>query len=311
MPRINTLPVYSAYVKVAEGCDNCCSYCVIPSLRGKFRSRTIKSVVTEAENLAKSGVKEIHLIAQDTTSYGRDIYGKPNLPALLRELVKIEGIVFIRLLYCYPAYFTDELIQLIKNEPKICKYIDLPIQHAHDNILKKMNRKGGFKEIEELLFKLRKEIDEVVIRTSVIVGFPGETEEEFDFLEEFIKKQRFEHLGVFTYSKEENTAAGTMGEQISDEIKEERYHRLMSLQCQISEELNIKMEGRIVDVIIESESNQDKENAVGRSYREALQIDGRIYIEGAGGVKPGDLIKVKIVKGFTYDLLGEYVGTGE
>jgi ribosomal protein S12 methylthiotransferase len=305
MPRINTLPFYSAYVKIAEGCDNCCSYCVIPSVRGKFRSRTVESVVSEVGRLANSGVKEINLVAQDTTSYGKDLYGKPSLPLLLKELVKIEGLVFIRLLYCYPTYFSDELLEVMRQEPKICKYIDLPLQHAHDNILKKMNRKDSLREIEKLLAKIREGLEGVVIRTSVIVGFPGETEEEFEFLEEFITKQKFAHVGVFTYSQEENTPAAKMPEQISQTVKEERYHRLMAAQCQISEELNKKLEGSVLDVLIEAPSSGPKEAAAGRSYREAPTVDGRIYVENAPRVQAGEVIKVKITQGFMYDLVGE------
>lgn len=312
MPRINTMPHYSAYVKVAEGCDNCCSYCVVPALRGKFRSRTVGSVVAEVEKLVKGGVKEINLIAQDTTSYGKDIYGQPSLVLLLKELVKIEDIVFIRLLYCYPKYFSDELIDFIKNEPKICKYIDLPLQHAHDGILKKMNRKSSFKEIESLIAKLRERIDGVVIRTSFIVGFPGETQEHFDFLEEFISRQKFEHVGIFIYSQEEGTLAATMNDQVAADLKEERYHRLMSEQCRISEEINAKVEGQILNVIIEANSDENEQTAFGRSYREAPSVDGRIYVENAPHyVKPGDVVRVKIIQGFTYDLLGEYLPSGE
>lgn len=306
-PRISTTPFYSAYVKVAEGCSNCCSYCVIPHIRGKFRSRTIESIVAEVERLTASGVKEINLIAQDTTSYGRDLYGKPVLAELLRKLVKIEGVLWIRLLYCYPKYFTDELIQLIAEEPKICKYIDLPLQHADDEILKAMHRRDSSRDIEILLSKLRENIPGVVIRTSFIVGFPGETEKHYRSLRNFVEKQKFERVGVFTYSQEESTIAATMPDQVSDEIKEERYHDLMSLQCQISEELNRDMEGKVLEVLVEGLDSEQPNVSYGRSYREAPDVDGYIYIENAAGVKPGDLIKVRVIQGYTYDLLAERI----
>ena len=201
MPRISTTPFYSAYVKIAEGCSNCCSYCVIPKVRGKFRSRTIESVVAEVKNLVASGVKEINLIAQDTTSYGSDLFGSPKLTALLKELVKIDGLMWIRLLYCYPKYFSDELIELIASEPKICKYIDLPLQHAHDDILKAMLRQDGRSDIETLLTKLRAGIPGITIRTSFIVGFPGETDAHFEDLLKFVSEQQFDRVGVFTIRK--------------------------------------------------------------------------------------------------------------
>lgn len=304
-PRISTTPFYSAYVKVAEGCSNCCSFCVIPHIRGNFRSRTIESIIAEVERLAARGVKEINLIAQDTTSYGRDLYGQPVLTELLRKLVTIKGILWIRLLYCYPKYFTDELIHLIAEEPKICKYIDLPLQHADDDILKAMYRRDSSHDIEVLLSKLRKTIPGVVIRTSFIVGFPGETEKNYRSLREFAAKQKFERMGVFTYSQEENTAAATMPDQVPDEIKEERYHDLMSLQCQISEEINRQMEGKVLEVLVEGLDSEQPNVAYGRSYREAPDVDGCIYIENAGGVKPGESITVRVIQGYTYDLLAE------
>ncbi|MHC1746268.1 MAG: 30S ribosomal protein S12 methylthiotransferase RimO [Negativicutes bacterium] len=304
-PRITTTPEYSAYIKIAEGCDNCCSYCVIPSVRGSFRSRTIPSVFREASALAARGVQEINLIAQDTTSYGRDLYGKPRLTELLQELVKVDGIRWLRLLYCYPKYFSDELIHLIAEEAKICKYIDLPLQHADNEILKAMNRQDTREEIEILLAKLRKQIPGVVIRTSMIVGFPGETEEQFNNLYQFVEKQRFERMGVFIYSQEEDTPAAALSEQIPEEIKQERYHALMSLQCKISEELNLNLEGHLTDVLIEGFTSENPDIAYGRSCREAPDVDGRIYIENAGGLQRGQIVHAKIVQGFTYDLLAE------
>jgi len=305
MPRITTTPEYSAYIKVAEGCNNCCSYCVIPTVRGSFRSRTIPSIVREAENLAARGVREINLIAQDTTSYGKDLYGKPQLTELLQELVKIEGIHWFRLLYCYPKYFSDELIDLIANEPKICKYVDLPLQHADGEILKAMNRKDTPEEIAVLLTKLRQKIPGVVVRTSMIVGFPGETEEQFHHLCQFVKQQEFERMGVFVYSQEENTPAAKMPNQVSDELKQERYHTLMAMQCKISEHLNLKLEGQFIDVLIEGFTEENPDIAYGRSYREAPDVDGRIFIENAEALQRGQFVRAKVVQGFTYDLLAE------
>lgn len=307
MARVTTTPFYSAYVKIAEGCSNCCSYCVIPKVRGKFRSRTIESIVIEVKNLVASGVKEVNLIAQDTTSYGRDVYGSPKLTELLKELVKIDGLMWVRLLYCYPKYFSNELIELIANEPKICKYIDLPLQHAHDDILKAMLRQDGRSDIEKLLATLRAKIPGITIRTSFIVGFPGETEEHFESLRQFIMAQQFERVGVFTYSQEEDTIANDLPNQISDEIKQERYHNLMALQCQISESLNQQLEGTVLDILVEQVNTEEDNIVSGRSYREAPDVDGQIFIENATNCKPGDVIKGKVVQGFTYDVVAEKV----
>ncbi|MEG6585472.1 30S ribosomal protein S12 methylthiotransferase RimO [Dendrosporobacter sp. 1207_IL3150] len=305
MPRITTTPSYTAYIKVAEGCNNRCSYCVIPMVRGNFRSRSIESIVTEATNLAKRGIKEVNLIAQDTTSFGLDIYGKPRLADLLKELVKIDGLKWIRLLYCYPKFFTDEIIDLIAREPKICKYIDMPLQHAHDDILKAMYRRDSRGEIEQLLAKLRSKIPGVAIRTSFIVGFPGETEEHYQSLRTFVQEQRFDKVGVFTYSREEDTPAHSMANQVPEEVKQERYHDLMALQCQISEELNQDLEGQTLEVLIEGRDPEQANISFGRSYREAPDIDGQVYVENDELSKPGDIISVKVIQGFTYDVLTE------
>lgn len=307
MPRITTTPFYTAYIKVADGCSNCCSYCIIPKVRGAFHSRPIESVVNEAKNLAAHGVKEINLIAQDTTSYGKDIYGEPQLVNLLKKLVQVEGIKWIRLLYCYPKYFSDELIDIIAREPKICKYVDLPLQHAHDDILKAMNRKDSCREVENLLAKMRNRINGLVVRTSLIVGFPGETEEHFKFLCDFIERQKFEHVGVFPYSREEDTPASEMPDQVPDEIKQERYHQLMALQCRISEEINRELEETELDVLVAGNTPDQPEVMYGRSYREAPDVDGYIYVEGADSSKPGEIIKTKIIQGFTYDILAEKI----
>lgn len=305
MTRITTTPSYSAYVKIAEGCSNCCSYCVIPLVRGRYRSRSIESIVQEVKNLAARGVKEINLIAQDTTSYGRDRQDTPQLAALLQELVTIEGIVWIRLLYCYPKYFSDELIDLIASQPKICNYIDLPLQHAADEILTAMNRSDTRADIEQLLTRIRSRIPGVVIRTSFIVGFPGETEKHFAVLKQFVQDQKFERVGVFTYSQEEGTAAGVLEQQVPDELKQERYHELMTLQCQLSEELNHEMEGKALTVLIEGHNSEQPDVAFGRSYREAPDVDGRIFVENGAELRPGDLVRAEVVQGFTYDLLAE------
>ncbi|QJW47435.1 30S ribosomal protein S12 methylthiotransferase RimO [bacterium BFN5] len=263
MPRISTTPSYTAYVKIAEGCNNRCSYCVIPMVRGNFRSRTIESIVAEVKNLTERGIKEINLIAQDTTSYGKDLYDVPQLAQLLTELVALEDVKWIRLLYCYPKYFSNELIELIAKEPKICKYIDMPLQHAHDDILQAMSRRDSRTEIEKLLARLRTSIPDVAIRTSFIVGFPGETEEHYLSLRQFVQEQRFDKVGVFTYSREEDTPAFDMQNQIADDVKQERYHDLMALQCQISEELNKAMEGRIIEVLIEGRDPEQKSSSCG------------------------------------------------
>lgn len=307
MTRITTTPDYSAYIKVAEGCNNRCSYCVIPLVRGNYRSRTIKSIVTETENLVRKGVKEINLIAQDTTNYGIDLYGKTCITDLLKELVKIEDLKWIRILYCYPKYFTDELIELIAAQPKICKYVDLPLQHADDAVLKAMNRRDTRESVEALLTKIRTKIPQVAIRTSFIVGFPGETEAQYQSLRKFVEEQRFDKVGVFTYSKEEDTPAYAMADQISHEVKQQRYHDLMSLQCQISEEINQSIEGRTLEVLVEGRDTEQETVAYGRSYREAPEVDGQVYIECDSDSKPGDLIKVKMLQGFTYDILGEKI----
>jgi ribosomal protein S12 methylthiotransferase len=245
------------------------------------------------------------LIAQDTTSYGRDLYGSPKLTDLLKELVKIDGLMWIRLLYCYPKYFSSELIELIATESKICKYIDLPLQHANNDILKAMLRQDSRKDIENLLVTLRARIPGITIRTSFIVGFPGETKEHFEDLRQFVMEQRFDRVGVFTYSQEEDTIAANLPNQLSEEVKQERYHNLMTLQCQISEQLNQELEGTILDVLIEQVNTESEIVVSGRSYREAPDVDGQIYVEKATDCKPGDVIKTRIVQGFTYDVVAE------
>ena len=306
-PRIRTTPDYTAYVKIAEGCDNRCAFCAIPLIRGKQVSRTIEDICMEVKNLVNQGVKEINLIAQDTTNYGHDLYKEPSLARLLKELVKIEGNFWIRILYCYPRYFTDELIEVIANESKICKYVDLPLQHAHNDILKRMHRPDTRESIESLLKKIREKIPGVAIRSTFIVGFPGETEEEFQALKTFIQEQKIDHVGIFAYSREENTAAYDMPDQISEEVAQERYHELMSIQSMISQEINETLEGKELEILIEGRDEEVPNITAGRSYREAPEIDGQIYIEDDSESQPGDIVKVAVLAGFVYDLAAKKI----
>lgn len=307
MPRILTTPSYSAYIKVAEGCSNRCAYCVIPSVRGDFRSRTMESIIAEANNLAEQGVRELNLIAQDTTNYGTDRYGERKLPALLRELVRIEKIKWIRILYCYPQNFTDELIELMATEDKICSYVDLPLQHISDNVLRRMNRRDTKADIVALLKKIRRRIEGVVVRSSFIVGFPGETEADFAELKEFIEQQKFERVGIFTYSREAGTPAYDMEDQIPEEVKEDRYHTLMAMQCVISEEINQSYEGQHLTVLVEGKDSEQEGLSYGRSYREAPDIDGKIFIENEPNPAIGEFIETEVIQGFTYDLVVEKI----
>lgn len=307
MPRMLTTPEYMAYLKIAEGCDNCCSYCIIPKLRGPYTSRPYEAVMAEAKELAASGIKEIIVVAQDTTRYGEDLYGKLMLPQLLKDLNDLEGIEWIRVMYCYPNNFTDELIEAFATLPKVCKYVDLPLQHASNSLLASMNRYDTKEQVEALLKKLRTSIPGIVIRTTFIVGFPGETEADFEELKEFVAAQRFENAGVFKYSQEEGTVAGAMINQIPEEIKENRYHELMALQAEISEELHQDLEGQELDVVIEGFDEENPSLAVARSYREAPDIDGSIFVENVDNLHIGDFTKVHILQGFTYELVAEQV----
>lgn len=307
MPRMLTTPEYMAYLKIAEGCDNCCSYCIIPKLRGPYTSRPYEAVMAEAKELAASGIKEIIVVAQDTTRYGEDLYGKLMLPQLLKDLNDLEGIEWIRVMYCYPNNFTDELIEAFATLPKVCKYVDLPLQHASNSLLASMNRYDTKEQVEALLKKLRTSIPGIVIRTTFIVGFPGETEADFEELKEFVAAQRFENAGVFKYSQEEGTVAGAMPNQIPEEVKENRYHELMALQAEISEELHQDLEGKELDVVIEGFDEENPSLAVARSYREAPDIDGSIFVENADNLHIGEFAKVRILQGFTYELVAEQV----
>ena len=304
-PRMLTTPSYMAYLKIAEGCDNCCSYCIIPQLRGPYTSRPYAEVLAEAKALADSGIKELIVVAQDTTRYGEDTTGKLLLPQLLRDLNALEGIRWIRVMYLYPNNFTDELIEAFATLDKVCKYIDIPLQHASDRLLDSMNRFDTRAQVEELLDKLRKRIPGITIRTTFIVGFPGETEEDFEELKDFVEKQRFENAGVFQYSQEEGTVAGVMENQIEPEVNENRYHELMALQAGISEEIHQEREDVELDVLAEG---FDEDNlAYGRSTHEAPDIDGTIFIENSEGLKVGDMVRVRILQGFTYEMVAERI----
>lgn len=308
LPRILTTPSSTAYLKIAEGCDNCCSYCAIPKIRGPYRSKPMEQVLKEAKALADNGVKELIVVAQDTTRYGDDLPGSKLLLAdLLKELNKIESLKWIRVMYCYPNNFTDELIETFASLDKVCKYVDLPLQHASNRLLASMNRYDTREEVETLLAKLRKRIPGIVIRTTFIVGFPGETDADFEELKEFVEQQRFENAGVFAYSQEEGTVAGAMPNQIPDEIKQERYHELMALQAQISEEIHKDTEGQTLEVLVEGIEEDGSGLHYGRSYREAPDIDGLVFIENPGDIKPGCFVKVNILQGFTYESVGERI----
>lgn len=305
--RVLTTPKYSAYIRIGEGCDNCCSYCIIPQLRGPYTSRPYDEVMAEARSLAAHGVKELIVVAQDTTRYGEDLTGKLLLPQLLRDLNELEGIKWIRVMYLYPNNFTDDLIAAFAECDKVCKYIDIPLQHASDRLLESMNRYDTRAQVEELLAKLRERIPGITIRTTFIVGFPGETDEDFAELMDFVEKQRFENAGVFQYSQEEGTVAGAMENQIEPEVKENRYHELMALQAGISEEIHQEREDEELDVIVEGFDEENPALAVGRSYHEAPDIDGNIFIENAAELEVGQMVRVRILQGFTYEMVAELV----
>ncbi|GAB6098697.1 30S ribosomal protein S12 methylthiotransferase RimO [Halanaerocella petrolearia] len=303
LPKDNLTPGHTAYVKIAEGCDNCCSYCIIPKLRGNLRSRSIDSIVDEVKKLGQQGVKEINIIAQDITQYGIDRYGEARIVDLLKELVKIDEINWFRLLYAYPTRVTDELIEVIATEDKICNYLDLPVQHADKEIRSKMNRQGDKEEILSVVNKLRQKIPNIALRTSIIVGFPGETEEHFDNLLDFVKQAEFDRLGAFTYSREEGTPAAEMPCQIPEDRKEERYDQVMQLQQDISYRRNQRLVGEEVEVLLEEVQSEDPRIMVGRTQREAPEVDGVVYIEDTKA-EVGDMIKVEITAAYEYDLRG-------
>ena len=302
--RVITTPDYFAYVQIAEGCDNCCTYCVIPQIRGRFRSRQMSDIVEEVENLVSLGIKEICLVAQDTTRYGEDIYGVYALDSLIQEISAIEGIEWIRVLYCYPDRITDGLINEFKTNDKLLKYIDMPIQHINDEILNNMNRRDTSEGIRNVIAKLRSEVPDIVIRSTVIVGFPGETEKQFDELRDFIKEVRFERLGVFEYSREEGTPAYDMPHQVSENTKHKRLDTLMKIQNKIHNEYNQRFVDKTVKVICEG-YDQVSECFYGRSYADAPDIDGKVYFSASRRVNEGDFVNVAITKVLDYDLFGK------
>lgn len=305
-PRMKSTPRYTAYLKVAEGCSNCCSYCVIPALRGSYRSRPLDRLLEEARALVAGGAKELNLVAQDITRYGTDLPGGERLGDLLRELVKIEGLAWIRLLYAYPDGITDELINLIRTEEKICKYLDIPLQHISDPILTRMNRRGGEQEIRSLLARLRAEIPGLVLRTSLIVGFPGETDDDFRKLLHFVEEAQFERLGVFCYSMEEGTPAAEMPEQVSERVKRDRYKKIMKAQARVSFKRNRSLINSYEQVLVEGYSDETDLLLKGRSSRQAPDIDGQVYIT-AGNAMVGDIVTLRITDSSDYDLIGEIV----
>lgn len=302
--RLVTTGGHFAYLKIAEGCDKHCTYCIIPKIRGNYRSVPMERLVKEARDLAEDGVKELILVAQETTIYGTDLYGEKSLHRLLRELCKIDGIRWIRILYCYPEEIDDDLIQVMKEEPKICHYLDLPIQHASTEILRRMGRRTSREDLEEIIGKLRREIPDIAIRTTLITGFPGETKEQHEELMDFVDQMEFDRLGVFTYSPEEGTPAAQMEDQIPEEVKEDRQAELMELQQEIAFDLAEDMIGREVLVMIEGKV-ADENAYVGRTYKDAPNVDGLIFVNTDEELMSGDFARVKVTGAAEYDLIGE------
>ncbi|MBP6407557.1 MAG: 30S ribosomal protein S12 methylthiotransferase RimO [Fusobacteriaceae bacterium] len=304
--RILTTHPHTAYLKIAEGCDRKCTYCIIPKLRGKLRSRSIEDIVEEAKKLSAMGVRELNLLAQETSEYGIDRYGDKSLARLLRELVKVEGIKWIRNYYMFPNSVTDELIETIRDEEKVCSYFDISIQHVASNVLQAMKRAKDSTQIKGVLAKIRKEIPDASIRTTVIVGFPGETEEDFIELKEFIEEFKFDYVGVFKYSREEDTEAHDLLNQVDDETKERRYVELVNLQSQIAENKNKQYIGKEIEVMIDSISSESEFMLEGRTKGQALEIDGKVLTNDGTG-KPGEIVKVLVEQNFEYDLLGPII----
>lgn len=295
-----------AYLKIAEGCDKHCTYCIIPKIRGNYRSVPMERLIKEAEGLAEKGVKELILVAQETTLYGKDLYGEKSLHRLLKELCRISGIRWIRILYCYPEEIDDNLIRVMKEEPKICHYVDLPIQHANTDILKRMGRRTSKEQLEEIIGKLRKEIPDIAIRTTLITGFPGETEEQHQELVDFVDEMEFDRLGVFTYSPEEDTPAAEMEGQIPEEVKEDRQAEIMELQQEIAFEQAEDMVGKEVLVMIDGKV-ADENAYVGRTYKDAPNVDGLIFVNTEEELMSGDFARVKVTGAAEYDLIGELI----
>ena len=305
IPRSLLTDTFSAYIKIAEGCDNHCTYCIIPKLRGKYRSRRQEDILKEARQLAKNGVKELIVIAQDTTKYGLDIYGKKAISDLMRELNEIEGLKWIRILYSYPEDVDAEFVKAVKECEKVIPYFDMPVQHANDAILKLMNRKTSKQQIKENIDRIRKEIPEASIRTSIIVGFPTETQEQFDELCEFVKEVKFDRLGVFAYSREEDTPAAILEGQIDEDIKQERKNRLMEIQQGISYEKNKTFVGSTLEVMIDEKVEDGLYE--GRSYRDMMEIDGLVFVKTQEDLKKGQFVNVNITEALEYDLTGELI----
>ena len=301
--RIVTTNASMAYFKIAEGCNKLCTYCIIPHIRGRYRRMPMDSLIASAEKLASDGIKELVLVAQETTLYGVDLYGEKKLPELLTKLSEIEGIEWIRLLYCYPEEITEELIQAIKTEEKVCHYLDIPIQHASDRILKRMGRRTSKQELIDIVGKLRKEIPDIVLRTTLITGFPGETEEDHEELKEFVDEMEFDRLGVFTYSPEENTPAAEMADQVLEEVKEERRDELMELQQEISYDRGQDRIGQELLVMIEGKV-ADESAYIGRTYGDAPKVDGYIFVQTGELLMTGDFAKVRVTGALEYDLIG-------
>ncbi|MBE5848077.1 MAG: 30S ribosomal protein S12 methylthiotransferase RimO [Lachnospiraceae bacterium] len=302
--RVLTTGGHYAYLKIAEGCDKHCTYCAIPRIRGQYRSVPMEELLKQAEDLAKSGVKELILVAQETTVYGKDLYGKKCLPALLRKLCKIPGFYWIRILYCYPEEITDELIEVIHDEPKICHYLDMPVQHASDSVLARMGRRTNETELRGRIASLRARIPDICLRTSLITGFPGETQEDFEELYRFVNDIEFDRLGVFTYSREEDTAAYDMPDQIEEEVKEFRRDEIMTLQQEIISESGAAMAGRVMDAMVEGKL-ADEDVYIARTYRDAPNVDGFVFIHTHASLMTGDFVKVKVTGSNDYDLIGE------
>ena len=302
--RLVTTGGHYAFLKIAEGCDKRCTYCIIPYLRGRYRSVPMEQLVKEAEELAQKGVKELILVAQETTLYGKDLYGEKKLPELLKRLCGVSGIEWIRLQYCYPEEITDELIATIREEEKICHYLDIPIQHASDAVLKRMGRRTNNREIRDLIAKLRREIPDIALRTTFISGFPGETAEDHEILMDFVDEMEFERLGVFAYSPEEDTPAYSFEDQVPDEVKEERRAEIMELQQDIAFEKSENMTGRVLEVMIEGKV-ADENAYVGRTYMDSPNVDGLIFVNTAIPLMSGDFVRVRVTGALDYDLIGE------
>ncbi len=303
-PRMLTTPPYTAYLKLADGCDNCCTYCAIPAIRGRFRSREMAKVVEEARGLAAKGVRELTLVAQDTTRYGEDLCGKSLLPDLLKELAKIDGIRWIRMLYTYPERITDELLEVMANEEKVLPYLDIPIQHCNGEILRRMNRRGDRESLSALLEKIRRRLPGVTLRTTLITGFPGETEEQFCELAEFVKQQRFDRLGCFAYSAEEDTPAASFPDQVAEQVKRDRMELIMNDQLTIVQEKNAEKLGKELEVLIEGYDDYIK-CYYGRSAADAPEVDGKVFFLSTRPLVIGDFVKVRVNDTLEYDLLGE------